>query len=239
MTGKRKIIAAVTAVCILIVAAAGIYYFLQRPGINLKQLPAGWKKVEDLKLKEGTSGAVYHGKSTLEKALTDFRSSLEQSGWNHLEDSYQEDSVFSTFNKGDQQAIVMVIGSGPDVVTHVLIFNTPPEEVKKVELPKEDVAGEDISDIPRYPGATRISYESTPQSLTLGYLAHAGIMEVADFYAREMSKDGWLLQAMIIEKENAKISSIKIGRGVASINIKPDDAFTGYMNIEIAFLLTK
>lgn len=239
MTGKMKIIAVVTAVCILIVAAAGIYYFLQRPGINLKQLPAEWKKVEDLKLKEGASGAVYRGTSTLDKALTDFRSSLEQSGWNHLEDNYQEDSAFSTFKKDDQQAIVMVMGSGPDVVAHVLFFKTPPQEVKKAELPEEDVAGEDISDIPRYPGATRISYESTPQSLTLGYLAHVGITEVADFYAGEMSKDGWLLQAMVIEKENAKISSIKIGRGIANINIKPDDASNDYTNIEIAFLMTK
>ncbi|MBM3143166.1 MAG: hypothetical protein FJ005_09055 [Chloroflexi bacterium] len=239
MTGKRKIIAAVVAVCILVVAAVGAYYFLQKPGIDLKQLPVEWKKVDDLKLKEGASCAVYQGTGTLEKALTDFKSCLEQTGWSHVGDNCQEDSIFATFKKDSQQAVVMVMGRDPNIVAHLLISKAPPEEMKKAELLGEDVAGEDIADIPRYPGATRISYESTPQGLTLEYLAHAGIPEVADFYAGRMSSDGWSLQAMETEEENTKISSVKIGRGFAAINIKPDDVFKGYTNIEIAFLLTK
>jgi len=62
---------------------------------------------------------------------------------------------------------------------------------------------------------------------------------VADYYSAVMSEDGWLLQAIETEKETIMISSVKFNRGIATIDIKPDDLFEGYTNITIAFFSSR
>jgi|GEM_PF-3018197 len=236
---KRKILTIIGAACILIAVASGTFYFLQKPGVDLEQLPAQWKKVEDLKLRDGALGAVYQGQGTLERALMDFKHSLEQAGWSFLNDNFQEDHAVATFKKGDQQTVVIAMGRDPKVVVHVLISKFPQEEVKKAELPAQDVAGQDVPDLPRFPGAIMTGYDSSQNNINLEYLARSHLEEVADYYSAVMSEDGWLLQAIETEKETIMISSVKFNRGIATIDIKPDDLFEGYTNITIAFFSSR
>jgi len=60
--------------------------------------------------------------------------------------------------------------------------------------PISDVAGKDISDVPRYPGSVRIYYGSIPGEknvTTVAYLATASIDIVSNFYETQLPENGW------------------------------------------------
>ena len=71
------------------------------------------------------------------------------------------------------------------------------EEVsEEIALPTEDVEGEDLSDVPRYPGSVRTGYitqetEEAGREKWISYATSAGIDEIRDFYARELPANGW------------------------------------------------
>ena len=63
------------------------------------------------------------------------------------------------------------------------------------KAPTSDVAGQDISDIPRYTGSVRIFHGSVPgvtDSRTVVYLTSASIDTVSDFYEAQLPANGWV-----------------------------------------------
>ena len=74
----------------------------------------------------------------------------------------------------------------------------PPELGQKVEewvpgaaLPKQDVGGEDIAGIPRFPGMMRVAFSVQEQKRSVAYKGKASFAEVIAFYAREMATPGF------------------------------------------------
>ena len=74
----------------------------------------------------------------------------------------------------------------------------PPELGQKVEewapgaaLPRQDVGGEDIAGIPRFPGMMRVAFSVQEQKRRVAYKGKASFAEVIAFYAREMATRGF------------------------------------------------
>lgn len=74
----------------------------------------------------------------------------------------------------------------------------PPELGQKVEewapgaaLPRQDVGGEDIADVPRFPGMVRVAFGVQEQKRRVIYKGKARFAEVIAFYAREMATLGF------------------------------------------------
>ncbi len=69
----------------------------------------------------------------------------------------------------------------------------PPELGQKVEewvpgaaLPRQDVGGEDIAGVPRFPGMMRVTFSVQEQKRRVAYKGKVSFAEVIAFYAREM-----------------------------------------------------
>lgn len=60
------------------------------------------------------------------------------------------------------------------------------EWVPGAALPRQDVGGEDIAGIPRFPGMVRVAFGVREQKKSVAYKGEAGLVEVMAFYAREM-----------------------------------------------------
>jgi hypothetical protein len=62
-------------------------------------------------------------------------------------------------------------------------------------LPTEDVSGEDMPDLPRYPGSVRVEYERNEQDLLIftrvGYLSHTRVDVIRAFYRGVFRAEGW------------------------------------------------
>lgn len=54
-------------------------------------------------------------------------------------------------------------------------------------LPAQDVGGEDIAGIPRFPGMVRVAFGVLEQKRSVAYKGGAGFAEVIAFYTREMA----------------------------------------------------
>lgn len=74
----------------------------------------------------------------------------------------------------------------------------PPELGQKVEewapgaaLPRQDVGGEDIAGVPRFPGMVRVAFGVQEQKRRVIYKGKASFAEVIAFYAREMATLGF------------------------------------------------
>ncbi|MBM4145844.1 MAG: hypothetical protein FJ240_06170 [Nitrospira sp.] len=68
------------------------------------------------------------------------------------------------------------------------------EKVKEIipgEIPAEDVPGEDLKQVPRYPGLIRVSYAMTDQKRTIVYRGRMEFKETSNFYQKEMVRLGF------------------------------------------------
>ena len=55
-------------------------------------------------------------------------------------------------------------------------------------LPAQDVGGQDLADIPRFPGMVRVAYSLAGNKRTVAYQARAEFAQVVAFYTREMAQ---------------------------------------------------
>jgi PGF-pre-PGF domain-containing protein len=86
-----------------------------------------------------------------------------------------------------------------------------------------DVPGEDLPDVPRYPGMVRTSYSVHPgldnyYTISISYQGTADFTAVKDFYKAEMPKHGWTLSHWYSYDSYASLSFAKKGFS-ASISI--------------------
>ena len=58
-------------------------------------------------------------------------------------------------------------------------------------LPAQDVGGQDLADIPRFPSMVRVAYSLAGQKKTVAYQARAEFGQVVAFYVREMAQRGF------------------------------------------------
>jgi len=105
-------------------------------------------------------------------------------------------------------------------------------------IPTSDITGEEISDIPRYPDSTRITYEEnfpTQGYIMVVYVTSDGIDPVLDFYKAQLPAHGW----SYISKTTDQVSATKESQdpGVISIlmTVTADDSddYPGYTEISI------
>lgn len=61
------------------------------------------------------------------------------------------------------------------------------EWVPGAALPAQDVGGEDITGIPRFPGMVRVAFGVLEQKRSVAYKGEAGFAKVIAFYTREMA----------------------------------------------------
>ncbi|MGH3089714.1 MAG: hypothetical protein ACRDSJ_20705 [Rubrobacteraceae bacterium] len=70
-----------------------------------------------------------------------------------------------------------------------------PQHAPKLAMPEEDVSGEEVNGLPRYPGSARVEYEEETRDGLLAtrakYLADAGLDEVREFYRQTFRSGGW------------------------------------------------
>lgn len=105
--------------------------------------------------------------------------------------------------------------------------------------PTVDVAGQDISDIPRYTGSVMIVYGedvigTTPGTIVVAYLTSASIDTVLDFYQTQLPANGWTVIDM---GEVSKMPlAMKGGRGSVVVTIMASEDYSGYTDINIVFV---
>jgi len=116
--------------------------------------------------------------------------------------------------------------------------------VKEAQAPRLDVAGEDIQDVPRYPGSARIYYgpmPGIPNAVTVVYVTSASIDTVADFYETELPANGWEseLPDEVIEQSGLAYKyvgqTITKERQEAFILVQDSYDYSGYAEINISF----
>jgi hypothetical protein len=65
-------------------------------------------------------------------------------------------------------------------------------------VPSEDLPGEDVPGMRRYPGAVRVKYEShllgDERVSEAGFLAEGGVDDAQEFYEARLDENGWALQ---------------------------------------------
>ncbi len=86
-------------------------------------------------------------------------------------------------------------------------------EEEEVTLPSADVTGNDITEVPRYPGSVRTAWNKYEESEKVSYQAKATAAEVGDYYTKLLAEKGWTLTSstemdLVFEKEPARCSIV-------------------------------
>lgn len=242
MGTKNKVVMAITAVLILLVVAVSFYFLIlkpsSRPEIGISA-PQGWSKIQDLNVAEDASGVQYQGTGTIEDALATFKAEMLKAGWSHVRDeTLQEGFTFSVLKKNGYEATIMAVETEPNrIIVSIVAAKSKQESLKELELPKEDVEGEDLTYVPRFPGSIRIAYENYSESVFIEYLAAANIITVTEYYAIELPAKGWVLEGMTVYDNRTEIYATKMKLGFVTVEIESSKDYDGYTHIGVLFTL--
>ncbi|MEM4733359.1 MAG: hypothetical protein QXD70_02395, partial [Candidatus Bathyarchaeia archaeon] len=121
------------------------------------------------------------------------------------------------------------------IIVTIVAAISKQEIPKKLELPKEDVKGEDFIDVPRFPGSVRINYENCSESVSVKYLASANITAVTEYYVIELPAKGWALEGMTVGGNKTEIYATKMKLGYVVVEIESSN--NGFTYIDILFIL--
>ncbi len=116
----------------------------------------------------------------------------------------------------------------------------PPELGKKVEewvpgaaMPRQDVGGEDIAGIPRFPGMVRVAFGVHEQKKSVTYKGETGFAEVIAFYAREMAMLGFTKEVTAASPTEETHAYAKGNRRIALKLVKTARLGTEMTEVEI------
>lgn len=70
-------------------------------------------------------------------------------------------------------------------------------EEEEVTLPTADVAGSDITEVPRYPGSVRTAWSKEENEETATYQVKATVTEVRDHYTKLLKEKDWTLTSSV------------------------------------------
>jgi len=110
-------------------------------------------------------------------------------------------------------------------------------------VPTSDIAGEEISDIPRYPGSVRIYYGPIPNTniIVTEYLTSASIDTVSDFYEAQLPANGWVSPTDEELMKEFGLTYGYVGQGVEKgeyqtiVLVRDSSDYSEYTNINITF----
>lgn len=241
MVTKNKLIMSTTAVLIVVVVVASFYFFILKPSSKPEigiSAPQGWSKVQYLNVAEDALGVQYQGTGTIEDAIAAFRTEMIKAGWSQVRDETPQNGfTFSVLKKNGYEATIMAAETEPSkIIVSIVVAKSKEETPKELELPKEDVAGGDLTDVPRFPSSVRTIYENYSESISIEYLASANITAVTEYYAIELPANGWVFEGMVVGGIKTEIYATKMKRGSVTINIENSDGYNGYVNIEVIFM---
>ena len=110
-------------------------------------------------------------------------------------------------------------------------------------VPTSDVAGENIQDVPRYPGSVRVYYGPVPNTnfIVVEYLTSASIDTVRDFYEAQLPTDGWVSPTDEETMQMFGLTHRYVGQTVEKdgeqtvVLVRSSSDYSGYTNINITF----
>lgn len=105
--------------------------------------------------------------------------------------------------------------------------------VPDVALPTQDVGGEDLADIPRFPGLVRVAFEVREQKRSVTYKGETGFAKVLAFYDREMTKLGFTKQVTAASAAEESHLYIKGNRRLAFKFVKATRLGTERTEVEV------
>ncbi|MGB9841275.1 MAG: hypothetical protein ACPLKZ_00965 [Candidatus Bathyarchaeales archaeon] len=240
MGTKSKVVIAITAVLILFVVAVSFYFLIlkssSRPEIGISA-PQGWSKIQELNVAKDASGVQYQGTGTIEDAIATFKAEMLKAGWSHVRDeTLQEGFTFSVLEKNGYEATIMAVETEPNrIIVSIVAAKSKQEALKELELPKEDVEGEDLTDVPRFPGSIRIAYESCSESVYIEYLTSANVTAITEYYATELPAKGWALEGLTACDDKTEICAIKVKMGFVTVEIEGSNYYEDYARISVLF----
>ncbi len=166
---------------------------------------------------KGVGASIYIGSGTAENALNVFELAAIEAGWTRIEGEAEipangipgfgiADAIITgaIFEKGSEELIIHIMEAQDQVTVTVIVGPKKAPQVPVEEIipevtgpPTSDVKGEDISDLPRYPGSIRVNYWRMSfgdggEKLTVIYVTSASIDEVLSFYQKELPVNGWV-----------------------------------------------
>ena len=106
---------------------------------------------------------------------------------------------------GGKQVTVQSVQKADEILPGLRerVAESSPALARKIEewvpgavLPTQDVGGEDISGIPRFPGMVRVAFGVREQKKSVSYKGETGFVPVIAFYAREMATLGFTKQVI-------------------------------------------
>lgn len=110
------------------------------------------------------------------------------------------------------------------------------------EGPTSDVAGQDISDIPRYPGSVRTHYVPIPMDpdlIAIVYSTSASVDTVSDFYETQLPANGWESPLDAEMMEEFGLTYRYVGQGLLKegrqtiVLVGASEEYSGYTDISI------
>lgn len=111
------------------------------------------------------------------------------------------------------------------------------------KVPTSDVAGKDISDVPRYPGSARVYYGPVSDTgiIVVEYSTSASIDTVSDFYEAQLPANGWVSPTDEEMMKEFGLTYRYVGQGVEKgeqqtiVLVRDSSDYSGYTNINITF----
>lgn len=220
--------------------------------------PSGFQESTSVPIpQEGVTATQYTGSGTADKALSAFEQSAVEAGWEKKGEAGRisisgVESSGATFEKGNQVLFFQVtetdgtvnvlVVKGPKTVTE---GSTPSGETTPSDggdggeaegPPTTDVEGEDIPDVPRYPGSVRVGYfsveDSSGKGATIGYIAEATPEEVESFYGEKMPSEGWT-RVLKMQQGGGTATEWEKGDRTTHISFAPHSSYEGYVEITV------
>ncbi len=189
--------------------------------------------------------------------LNDLKQSAEDAGWSLISDGevYIGGYIGGTaLEKGDEMMVIQVVEAGDQVTAFILIGPLDDSDINdngngndldnnssNNDAPTTDAPGQDISDVPRYPGSTRtesFSMGDEDYSLVMvWYLSDAGPDEIKDFYEYTLEAEGWestSTNRWVVDGEvHIILTAEKLDREVV-VSVNPSDHYDGMTSVTIA-----
>jgi len=232
-TKKLGILALLTVLVIGVVLISGCVGPEAKTGPGGITVPSGFTKLPLIEHEyEGVTITQYMGSGTVADAASSFKAAFRAAGWTFMGEGVVAAGYTGTgFEKGNEIAVIYTIQAGDQVTVMVIIgpkeVEEAPEEERKEVTPEEvgpptsDVPGEDIPDVPRYPGSVRTDYLSVGGMTEVSYITSASFDEVVDFYEEKLPANGWdiIISGLQIDEEEQRFWSLVASKGDKSLSM--------------------
>jgi len=222
-------------------------------------IPGDYEETQSMEVEEGITMTQYFVDEDSTQVLNDLQDSAEDAGWEVMaewESTVAGYDVGVALEKDDRAMVISTVDVNGQ--TNAIILEGPVDTVdpdvdeendeeendvdEEEEPPTQDVEGEDLEDVPRYPDSVLTSYdtgewtENDEEYLAaiLHYLAEEDAETIADWYESELPDYGWNIQVAGEDNGEHYIYAEDEPFGLGII-IESSDDYEGYSEIEINY----